>query len=325
MRYGNNAGKAAMTQMDIGAIGQSPVAGDGQLAGLYRVEVLLVTLILGLLLATFGFDALRPAVVDWPAFAGPIVASLAMIALGGFIRARRPMKRMAAFAIGFGIFMGFSAVVAVFIYLMFPFSRPPVDPTLIAWDARLGYDWVAFVTWLTAHPLIGRALGMVYMTSIPQLVLVIVLLAWSGQERALHRFLATGIVGMCVTVAIWWWFPSIGPSPFVTVPAAAETIGLIHNQAYADQLMRLATEGIAVIRPDVVMGVIAFPSFHMFMACMVVWFSRTTPVASLALAVNSVMIPATLSHGGHHLVDLMAAVALFSLVAFAVGRAVRGR
>ena len=281
---------------------------------LYRAEWALVAVVLGLLALTFAFDALRPAQVIWSGYLVPIAASLMLVALGGFIRARRPMKRVAAFATGLGIFMAFSAVAGVFIYLIFPFSGPTIDPFLIRVDAALGYDWAALVIWLAGWPLLGQALALIYMTSIPQLVLVIAVLAWTTRITEMHRFLAVGILGMIVTVAVWWVFPSVGPTPFVAIPAEGALIGLVVGQAYADALMHLVTVGPGVIRADQTVGVIAFPSFHMFMACMTVWFSRRTPLFWGALGVNLLMVPATLSHGGHHLVDLIASVALFAAV-----------
>ena len=44
----------------------------------------------------------------------------------------------------------------------------------------------------------------------------------------------------------------------------------------------------------------------MIMALMVVWFSRGTFAFLPLTAVNTAMVPATLTHGGHHLVDLLA-------------------
>ncbi|WP_411053594.1 phosphatase PAP2 family protein, partial [Tritonibacter sp. SIMBA_163] len=64
-------------------------------------------------------------------------------------------------------------------------------------------------------------------------------------------------------------------------------------------------------------GVIAFPSLHTVMACMVVVFTMGTRVFPLAVILNAPMIPATLAHGGHHLSDIFGGLAVFA-ASFAV-------
>lgn len=289
--------------------------------GLYRAEIGLLGVILALLVATVLRDLHQPTVVDWPGFAPAIGATLALVALGAFIRARRPMPQVAAFGVSFGLFTGFSAVVAIFIFQMFPFPRPTIDAHLIAVDAMLGYDWPGMVHLLARWPAFGQMLGWVYAAAIPQLVVVIVALAMQGRDRALHRFLWVGVAGMAVTVMVWHLLPSLGPSPFHEIPAeAAARIGLVVDADYAARLMQYATEGVPVIRPGVVIGVIAFPSFHMFMACMALWFARGTVVFPAMALVSLLMIPATLGHGGHHLSDLIASVLLFAALAAGAAR-----
>jgi hypothetical protein len=306
----------ARTKVKTGA---NPMAGTT--FGLYRAEIGLLAVILCLLLAIVLRDMALPSIVDWAGFAPAIAATMAMVALGAFIRARRPMPQLAAFAVCFGIFTGFSAVIAIFIFQMFPFQRPTIDESLIGVDAMLGYDWPAFLHLLAQWPAFGQMLAWVYAAAIPQLVVVIVALAFQGRDRALHRFLWVGVLGMAVTVLIWHLLPSLGPSPFHDIPVeAAATIGLVVDADYASRLMHYATEGVPVIRPGVVIGVIAFPSFHMFMACMGLWFARGTVVFPAMALVSLLMIPATLGHGGHHLSDLIASVFLFAALAVGAAR-----
>jgi membrane-associated phospholipid phosphatase len=61
----------------------------------------------------------------------------------------------------------------------------------------------------------------------------------------------------------------------------------------------------------------------MIMACMVVWFTRGTVLFLPAVTLNAFMVPATLSHGGHHLVDLLAGVVVFSGCVWLSGRLIR--
>ena len=290
----------------------------------HRAELWLLMLLAVLALGTVGLDLFHPARVDWPAFLLPVGASLMLIAIGAYIRLRKPMPRMASFAIALGVFMAFSALVAIFIFLLFPFPRPMIDATLIRLDAALGYDWAGFVAGIARYPAFGTVLGWIYLSAIPQLVLVMVVLAAMGRDRALHQFLMVGMLGMAVAVGIWWLAPSIGPSAYVAIPAeVAQPIGLVVDSGYGAMLQDLAARGIDLIRPDRIIGVIAFPSFHIIMACMVVWFTRATPVFWPGAVANGLMVPATLGHGGHHLIDLLAGIGVFALVLFLSRRLLR--
>jgi membrane-associated phospholipid phosphatase len=70
--------------------------------------------------------------------------------------------------------------------------------------------------------------------------------------------------------------------------------------------------GPAVIDPAHVTGVVAFPSYHMIMALLAFWYARRTPLAPLFVLTGLGMVPATLSHGGHHLVDLIGGTIVFA-------------
>jgi hypothetical protein len=210
--------------------------------------------------------------------------------------------------------MGFTAVSSVFIFALFPLANPLIDPTLIQLDQALGYHWPGLIAWMAQYPALSQALGYVYHSSLPQILLTIVLLAALSRDLVLHRFLLVGIVTLVVAVAIWWVIPSVGPSAFQQIPEADRiATGLYYNPAYGEFLRGLVEVGPARISPEVITGVVAFPSYHMVMALMVVWFTRGTVAFLPAALINTAMIPATLSHGGHHLVDLVGGLVVFAL------------
>lgn len=288
-------------------------------------ERVLLALVGVMLLASVALTGLRGQAVDWLAFLPAFVACGVMVAMAMYLRARKGAARLALGVLGFAVFMSFTGAVAIFIFALFPITVPLIDPALIRADAAIGYDWAGFVTWLADWPVLGIALGYVYLTSIPQMIGVLVLLAFLGRATELYRFLLVGMGSMVATVTIWHAWPSLGPSAWATVtPEVQDRIGLVFNAELGAALRRLAAEGLPVISPERVMGVIAFPSFHMMMACMVVWFTRGTRVFWPVLALNIAMVPATLSHGGHHLVDILASMLLFALCVAVANRALPG-
>jgi hypothetical protein len=311
-----------LTLTKAGAATAGPQARRAKDAAITQpAERLLIGLLLALALLTVTVAHLRGQAVDWPAFGTGIGAAFGMIGLGLYIRATKGAQRIAHAAIGFGVFMAFSGLIAILIFSLFPFTAPMIDLTLIALDARLGYDWAAFVTWVASAPLPGTLLGYVYHSSVPQVALTIGLLAALNRGTDLYRFLLVGVITMAGAVAIWSVWPSLGPSAHASIPADVQArIGLVFGAEGGARLLQLAQDGLPVITPDAIMGVIAFPSYHMVMALMVAWYCRNTPARWPALILNAAMIPATLSHGAHHLVDLLAATVLFALCVWLAGR-----
>ncbi len=287
----------------------------------HPAEAILLALV-GSLAGASGITALwQHQAVDWVAFLPAFVASLILIVIGLYVRTVKGTPRLALGVIGFGIFMAFSACSAIFIFTLFPFANPLIDGTLAAMDAALGYTWTGFATGFADYPVLAKLLGVVYLTALPQIVGVIVLLAFLHRATALYRFLLVGIIGMILTVAIWWSFPSVGPAAFGMVPADVQVqIALQANANYGAQLRQLMAEGASFITPGMIIGVIAFPSFHTVMACMVVWFTKGTGAFIPALLVNTAMLPATLLHGGHYLVDLSGGLAIFAIALWAAIR-----
>lgn len=296
--------------------------GSRTLCDIYSTpETILLGLVLATFAASFAMAAWAGQAVDWAGFLPGLAPGLLLIAIASYARYRGTMPGLALYMIALGIFLSFMCASAIFVFLLFPLSFAPIDPLLIRLDGYFGYSWPGFVTALATMPLAGKALGYVYLSSIWQLFLVLTVLGWMRREVALYRFLIVGVLGLGIASLFWWVFPSFGPATMTRVsPEVEAKIGLVVNAAYGDELLRLAREGAAIITPEVVKGVIAFPSFHMIMACMVVWFSRRTSIFLPMLVLNIAMVPAILAHGGHYLVDLIGGVAVFALAVWVSSR-----
>ncbi|KAF0116724.1 MAG: hypothetical protein FD150_236 [Rhodobacteraceae bacterium] len=262
--------------------------------------------------------------VNWPPFLAGYFGTLGLAAVGAYVRQTKGAPRIALALVGTAIFTGFTAVSSVFIFALFPLQNPLIDLTLIELDAALGYDWSSLVAWLAGFPVFAKVLGYVYHSSLVQILLTIILLAGLSREIALHRFLFVGILTLILAVAIWWIVPSVGPSAFQSIPEADRlATGLYFNPAYGAYLRELVEVGPRVITPEVVTGVVAFPSYHIIMALMVVWSARGTFAFLPALGTNIAMVPATLTHGGHHLIDLFAGLVVFIFAVWVAGRLIR--
>ncbi|MFZ1468362.1 MAG: phosphatase PAP2 family protein [Paracoccaceae bacterium] len=286
-------------------------------------EWMLVLIVLGLALGSVMLAAAMGRVVNWSGFLPGIVAALGLTCVGIYARHTGKAPRLGSCAIGVGLFMGFAAFASIFIFALFPLPNPLIDQRLIAADAAFGYDWAGFVTGLAQLPLAGTGLSYVYRSALPQMVLVIILLGVLGRERDMQRFLLVGMLCMVVTIGIFFVWPSIGPSAYATIPdATAARIDLVFTSAVGNHSRDLVNFGPDVISPETIVGLVAFPSYHIIMALMVCWFSRRTVVFPLFMLSSLAMIPATLAHGGHHLMDLMGGVAIFVVAVWLTARLV---
>lgn len=287
-------------------------------------QLLLFIAAIGLL--AVGLALVLQRQVNWPPFVGGYLATLGIAAIGGYVRQTKSAPRLGLALVGAAIFTGFTAVSSVFIFTLFPLANPLIDPSLIRIDQALGYHWPGFIAWLADYPVVARALGYIYHSSLIQILLTIVLLSALSRTLDLHRFLAVGIITLIIAVAVWWIAPSVGPSAFQEIPEAHRlATGLYYSPAYGDFLRNLAEVGPPVISPEIITGVVAFPSYHMVMALLVVWATRGTWALLPAAAINSAMVPATLSHGGHHLVDLIGGCLVFALGVWIGNRLIRAQ
>lgn len=278
-------------------------------------EQLLIAVTCGVGILAFILAQTSGQAVAWTKFLISFAPSLGLILLGCFVRVRRNMPRAGMAAISAGIYIGFSGVIAILIYLRFPFDVPMIDDRLMAIDAALfGYSWQGFTTAIAAYPILGKVIGAIYGTSLAQLFLVIFILGFMGRLIDLHRLLITGTFSLLMAVGFWWIWPSIGPSAYVSLPLEVETaLGLVHGHAEGNMLLQMATTGVPLITPEVVMGTIAFPSYHTVMLCLSVGFVWKTWAFWPLVLLNIGMAPSILSHGGHHLSDMLGGFVAFAL------------
>lgn len=283
----------------------------------------------GIIATLLVFDAIlipvRGVGVDWINYALMSAIGLTAIGVGQFYRTMRPEEKIALAATASGLFILFTIVGSVFNYLLLPVGPRRIDDILTKFDAYLGFSWTDAVIYVASMPALGSLLRWIYASSMPQLILIILILGFSGQRDGLHRFLLTGLIGALISIALWAMFPSSGPAAFEILPASiSSTLDMVVGSSYGAELNRLALEGPTFLSPKDALGLIAFPSFHTVMACMAVWFVfRMAFAFPVFLIINILMLPAILVHGGHHLVDVIGGFAVFGIALFASKQLVR--
>lgn len=289
------------------------------MSGLFtRVERILLAIIGSVLAVDLVMIATSGQQVDWMGYVGGTVLSLVLIGLGLYYRTARNNEHIAVTFICTAIFLFFTIAGSVLNYLLLPVGDRAVDLQLVQIDSMLGFHWPDYVKWFEGHPLLAEALGFVYASSLFQLALVIICLGFSGKTDELYRFLCCGLIGVLASMGIWYVAPSFGTSVVYDIDALGLTsFTLVVGNEYGEALRQQALNGIEVLSPDNVLGLIAFPSVHILMAGMCAIYSRGLKyVFPVLLVLNIAMVPATILHGGHHLVDLVGGLSLFALCYF---------
>jgi hypothetical protein len=286
----------------------------------YPAEKICAIIVALLFLLDVCLISVKGVHVAWLLYSIFFMGGLAVLAVGQFYRTYRPDEKIAMTATATGIYLLFTLVGSVFNNLLLPVSELR-DVMFIQWDQALGFNWLDFVNAIAEVPFLGVVLRIVYLSSLIQLVVVIIFVGLKGDARNLHLFLLCGILAALMTILIWWAFPTSTPAAYYTLSdEVANRVQPVVDQAYGLALQRLDREGAIFLSPRDTLGLVSFPSFHTVMACLSVWFTRSVRrVFPLIVVINTLMVPAILVHGGHNLVDVIAGIGVFAVALFAAG------
>jgi hypothetical protein len=260
-------------------------------------------------------SAVRGVPVAWHLYDVALVFDLFFILLGQFYRTVRRNPSIASAATAVGLLLMAGQLLPVFNYLLLPYNFPGVDQLLADVDAVFGFKWSAYAVWMAQFPKFCAFLDMVYSSTTWQLAGVIFLLGLIGRTGDVSRCMIASLLGAMITMGIWSLFPSSTPAAFQQLPAdvAAALQLTVHAQMGAD-IVRLSHEGVTLVTPEKMLGMVGFPSFHTVMLLLVVWYARVIPYVRVPVAIWNVFMPAAiLLHGAHNLIDVFGGVAVTAL------------
>lgn len=283
---------------------------------LSKAERFVFSITCGLFTVNLVLLAVKGIAVDVGGYCVSLALGGGLLLLGQIYRSRKREENLAAALTSAALFILFSICGSVFNYMFLPIQYPTIDHGLMKIDSAFGYEWRGAVQLVAQFPFVGMVLFVVYTTSLPQLLLTIIILGFNGEHRRLHHFLLTGVLGALAGIIFWIFVPSYGPSAYQDLPKwVIEAIPLAVTPDYGKQLVQLGGEGPSYLTPTSVLGLIGFPSFHIFMAAMSVWFvPRYRLLIAASITINLIMIPAVLVQGGHHVCDIFGGVLAFALI-----------
>lgn len=257
--------------------------------------------------------AWRGVAIDWLAYGGLWFVFTACFLGGEFYRVSGRSPRIGLALVCTGLFPAFSTSIVMFNYLLMPITMPMIDGLLIKIDGLFGYHWPDLIAWGAANPIANEVLRYAYMSTVPQLALLVVVLGLSGRAHQLHVMLVSITISSVMAIVFWGIFPSHGTAPYFALSPDIETLARpLVGTAYGLDLLRTALMGPDLISPDTVKGLIAFPSYHAVLAFTAVYAMRGVKgLFWVYLVLNALILPATPLHGGHHLIDIPAGFVVF--------------
>lgn len=260
----------------------------------------------------------------WPSQYTPLlIVSFGLLVGAVTLRQFRILPRVALTLIALCHFVFLVMIITVINGALLPVGGIANDLWLIRIDSMVfGYVWKGYVAYFAQYPLLVEALRIVYVSAFSMLFLTVLTLGLTGATHRLQNMVWTAAIAGALTLTIWALFPTFGPTVEYGAPTA-ELVNarLLVNVDYGRILREFAFKGIQGDANSTLGGLIAFPSFHMVMALIAAWFSRKNWIGVLIIPLAVLMGPATLLHGGHHLIDLIGGVVVFG-AALALARLV---
>ena len=286
-----------------------------------NTENLLLSICVFVLITDVFLFQFVDARIDYAGFALTSTVTLLLLALGlSYRHFREGGERIGITLICTALLILFSNVGAILNYLLLGIAGASIDPVLVRIDAALGFHWPSFVAWMAKYPTFSESLGLAYNSTLPQIVVVIIILGFTGRHESLYVMILCLNISALLTVAFWGAFPSFGTTAIYTIPEdIVQMINPVVGNDYGEKLRALAHNAQPEISPKNVLGLIAMPSYHTIMA-----FITCYAVSGLRhwrypfFVLNIFVLLSIPLHGGHHLIDLVGGLILSAAVVLTV-------
>lgn len=275
-------------------------------------EIICIFFIFGIILFNVLYQKSINAKIIWINFLYISTPFALLMLMGFYLRALGKAISFAQFLISTSIIFTHMNIMPISFYLMLPLSNDLIDASLSKIDLKLGFKWSSSIEAISNYPNLSKLLKAIYLSTMLQIMIIIFALSFQKKSKILYEMLLTGMLGSLIMLVFWTNWPSIGPSAFEEVPSTlVSQTKLTVTPDYGSNLLYLTKNGLEEIGKHKLLGTVAFPSFHIFLAFLVVWFSRTTILLLPLFIINVLMLPATYIHGGHYFVDLIGGGILF--------------
>ncbi len=235
----------------------------------------------------------------WPALLRLGIPLVLLLGAAGYGLSGRS-ERIGATLLSVGTLLLFTLFAVVFSYLAIRGGWPLTDHRLAAWDRALGLDWPAYRSWIIGRPWIAEITGLLYESSVIQILCTVLVLGFSGRFAVLAEFTAALIISGFVAVSVGAVLPALGAYSHYGIPDNGIAFFVPDITAARDGTLKLLDLGAA-------QGLVVFPSYHtaisiaLIIAC---WQVRWLRYPGLAL--NAALLAGVPVWGSHYFIDMIA-------------------
>jgi len=202
-------------------------------------------------------------------------------------------------ALGFGLVLLGTAILAPAQYLAASFNRPLIDGWLAAADRVMGLHVPTLAAWTKAHPHIGDLLSFAYRTLAPQAGFVIGLIWWKRDRLALWEYVVTFHLCAFITIAASALWPAAGAFTYYGFTSTLD------QSRFIDHFQALRQGTMTFIPFGDIEGLISMPSFHVIGGLLLTWAVRRTSFLLPMALLNTLLIISTVMTGAHYAVDVL--------------------
>ncbi len=245
------------------------------------------------------------------------------LALSWFYTSKRPEPMLAALLESAAFLVLFTLALAISSYIGTSLGLPLQDGLFDRLDKAMGFDFLDHLAFVAARPDFAALLDYAYMSSMMQVVVVVLALAFVGEIARLRAYMALFALTATATIFIATLCPTIGTYAFYDV-ADAMLPAFRDPRAGWDQvkhILALRDGSMREIPLNDIRGLVSFPSFHTALAVVTTWAVLRVRYLNVAVAaLNFPLLLATPTNGSHYLCDIIVGAG----VAFAALRLVSG-
>ena len=213
----------------------------------------------------------------------------------------------------------------VFSYAAMRVGAPLADGTLRAWDAALGFDWLACVRFVDRSRSVAAALSIGYSSFVFQLLLLPALLCAARLPERAYRLMLGYLLLCTLSAIIGAGFPAEAAYVAYDLPADAfRHVDGHFGRLFLDSFHAARTAEHFTLGLGDAAGIVTFPSVHAGVAALCAWAAwPSRPLRALFVPLNLLMAASAVTNGAHYLVDVLAGGAVAFLTIALVRRAGR--
>ncbi len=281
---------------------------ENQINKLDKVTHIAMIIALSICLIVPFFSKLQYNRNDYLYIIAPIIGFFGGQKISNYYRYKRNEQKIADVIQGLTEILIYPFILCVLSYCAAYTGFELKTELMVKIDSILGFNWLQVYNNSLQHPILERVLFFAYSSMIPQCILATIIFSLFGNRAWLRIFINAFIILGIITILITVIVPAAEADGFFGVTQVVLINGYWTSDVpQASHFLNLNKQLLHEIPLSNLAGLVTFPSFHaMTGIILTVCFYQIKWLRYPALILNSVLIAATPTVGGHYLVDTLA-------------------